>query len=148
MGNLANNQENCFAMVDEGCGKRVLEIMERLDFDEQIVRICFQLFKMLTISADVSTTYVKDNAAEIIQTVIRDNMRKVHIVRLGCQALVKLIVSVEAAKIVSTQGVVDTLVDVCKDGNNFVNAPLMTGILVFDGCCLAVVCYVFVFLFY
>ncbi len=30
MGNIANNAQNCYTMIDSGCGKRILEILELL----------------------------------------------------------------------------------------------------------------------
>ena len=136
MGNIANNVQNCYIMIDNGCGKRILEILERLDFDESIIKLSLQLIKMLSVTPEVSIQMAKNSACDIIQKIIKNSIKKHHIIRFGCQALCKIISNEESSKIASTQNVVDSLCTVAKDEHNFANAPLMIDIMkVFQNMC-------------
>ena len=136
LGNLSQNPQNCYTMIDNNCGKRILEILERIYFDDNIIKYSLSLIKILTINADVSTQFTRDGAAEIITRILNENNRKPETIRLCSQALCKCIQTAEASEIAGTQGVVDALCEIAKEGGNFANAPLMIDIMkVFQNMC-------------
>eukprot|EP01083_Nonionella_stella_P115236 341428_1 len=136
MGNIANNAQNCYTMIDQGCGKRILEIVDRLYFDEHIIKLSLSLIKILTVSPDISTQFTRDGASEIITRIVKENQRKQYVIRLCSQALCKCIMTLEASEIAGNQSVVTTLCDIAKEGNNCYNAALMIDVMkVFQNMC-------------
>ena len=110
--------------------------LERIYFDDNIIRYSLSLIKILTISPEVSTNFTRDGACEVITRILNENVRKHDTIRLCSQALCKCIVTTEASEIAGTQGVVDALCEIAKEGNNFANAPLMIDIMkVFQNMC-------------
>jgi len=60
---------------------------------------------------------------------MKENLANVEIVSMGCQALCKLIATVEAAKQVNREGLVDTIVDLMKENNNWANFEIMSELI-------------------
>ena len=129
LGNLCQNAENVYTMLDQGCGKRILEILERLYFDDSIVTLSLSLIKILTHSPEVATQMVRDGAAEIITQILKENVKKESVIRICSQTLCKCIVNTESSEIAGTAGVIDALCDVAKEPYTCYNAPLMIDVM-------------------
>jgi len=129
MGNLANNAQNRYTMIDKKCALRILEVLSRLHFDDTIIRLSLSLVKILAISAEVSTQFLRDGLANTITRIVQENLKKDEILRMCCQALCKCIVNTECSEIAGSHGVHDALCDVAKEGTNCYNAPLMIDIM-------------------
>merc|ERR1719334_63316 len=87
MGNIANNSTNCYTMIDQGCGRRILEIVDKLYFDDSIIRLSLSLLKILCLSPEVSTQMTRQGAVETIVRILKGNSRNTEVVRLCSQAL-------------------------------------------------------------
>lgn len=123
-------------MIDAGVGKRILEILDKLYFDDTIISLALSLLKILIINPDVATQMIRDGAAETLTHILKENTKKESIIRLCSQTLCKSIVNTEASEIAGTQGVIDILCEIAKQGNNCYKAPLMIDIMkVFQNMC-------------
>jgi len=130
LGNLANNAQNRYTMIDSECGTRVIEVLGRLHFDDSIIVLALSLLKILAISPEVTTQFLRDGMARTITRILRDNLKMdAKYIRLCSQALCKCIANTECAEIAASHGVHDALCDVAKEGNNCYNAPLMIDIM-------------------
>merc|ERR1712115_184360 len=84
-----------------------------------------KLLKVLATNTDVATELTTDGGCKIVAEIMEENKGTEEVLSLGCQAICKMIVTMEAARHVAKDGLVEMIVDVAKDNNNWANIQIM-----------------------
>merc|ERR1712087_732484 len=95
---LMNEQSNAVAFLDKKGHLRVFEIMQELVFEESVVTTALKLLKVLATNTDVATELTTDGGCKVVAEIMEENKGTEEILSLGCQAICKMIVTMEAAR--------------------------------------------------
>ena len=104
----------------------------RLHFDDSIIRLALSLVKILAISPEVATQFLRGGMAETITRILKENLKNADVIRLCSQALCKCIVNTTGAEIAGSFHVHDALCDVAKEGANCYGRSLHSLSFYFD----------------
>jgi hypothetical protein len=124
-----NEPSNAVSFLDKDGHLRVFQIMEELVFEETVTSLCLRLLKILSTSADVATQIAETGGIKSVVDLIKENTLSESIIALGCQAMCKMIVTLEVAKSCLREGVIDLMADLCVESDNWANIAIMGEII-------------------
>ena len=125
VGNLMNEQSNAVSFMDKKIHKRIFNIMEELVFEASVVAVALKLLKVLPTNSDIATSCAIDGGIVAVINVMKENLANLEILALSCQALCKLMCTMEAARYVKKTELIETIVNISKENNNWVNIQIM-----------------------
>ncbi|ETO16984.1 hypothetical protein RFI_20353 [Reticulomyxa filosa] len=129
VGNLMNEASNVVAFLDKKGHIRVFEIMKELVFEESVTSLCCKLLKILAANSDIANTLTESGGCRAVAQLLEDNINQSSLVALGCQALCKMISTNEAAKIIANEGIVELMVTISSEKDNWANLEIMNEVI-------------------
>ncbi|ETO05318.1 hypothetical protein RFI_32075 [Reticulomyxa filosa] len=119
-------QKSCLGCVGH---IRIYEIMKELVFEESVTSLCCKLLKILAANTDIANNLTESGGCRAVAQLLEDNRNQTSLVVLGCQALCKMISTDEAAKIIANEGIVDLMVSISSEKDNWANIEIMNEVI-------------------
>ncbi|ETO35116.1 hypothetical protein RFI_01958 [Reticulomyxa filosa] len=132
VGNLMNEASNVVAFLDKKGHIRVFEIMQELALEESVTSLCCKLLKILAFNFDLANILTESGGrggCRAVARLLKDNINNSSLIALGCQALCKMISTNEAAKIIANEGIVELMVTISSEKDNWANLEIMNEVI-------------------
>ncbi|ETO26481.1 hypothetical protein RFI_10655, partial [Reticulomyxa filosa] len=136
IGNLLSEPSNAVTFLDKKGHFRVFEIMKDLVFEESLMSLSCKVLSLLAANRDIANTLAESGACQALSQLLDDHRKKPAILALGCQALCKIISTPDAVKMVTRQGIMELMVNLCSDNDNWMHIDIMNELIkVIANCC-------------
>ncbi|ETO16671.1 hypothetical protein RFI_20668, partial [Reticulomyxa filosa] len=124
VGNLMNETSNAVAFLDKKGHLRIFEIMKGLVFEESVTSLCCRLLEFLAADSDTANTLMESGGCRAVARLLEDNINQSSLIALD-----------EAVQMIAKEGIVELMVTISNEQDNWKNLEIMSEVIKVVGKC-------------